>query len=145
MVYTEKIPEEQVDFFSKVAFSDRLLSTAVEDNYRFLGGVHETDKGFIMDSSYTRNAYDVEAAKYALEHRGYVGQTNRANTALILYFLYDSIREQDISVRSFGLGVFLDDLFLLFVQCGGSVYVDVSILDIIQSCGDNLTSAHRTD
>lgn len=74
MVYTEKIPEEQVDFFSKVAFSDRLLSTAVEDNYRFLGGVHETDKGFVMDSSYTRNAYDVEAAKYALEHRGYVGQ-----------------------------------------------------------------------
>ncbi len=74
MIYTEKIPEDQVDFFAKVAFSDRLLSTAVDDNYRFLGAVHETDKGLIMDSNYVRNAYDVEAAKYALEHRGYVGQ-----------------------------------------------------------------------
>ena len=45
MIYTEKIPEDQVDFFAKVAFSDRLLSTAVDDN--FIG--RKTGKPTIQD------------------------------------------------------------------------------------------------
>ena len=33
----------------------------------------QTEKGLAIDASYARNAYDIEAAKYALEHEGMVG------------------------------------------------------------------------
>ena len=73
MIYTDKIPEDQVDFYAKVAFSDRFLQSAEQENYIFAGGVMQTEKGLAIDASYARNAYDIEAAKYALEHEGMVG------------------------------------------------------------------------
>ena len=73
LVAKEKIPKELEDYYAKVAFSDEYLSAVVEDNYRFAGNVIENGKTPRISASYTGNAYDIEAAKYASKHPGFIG------------------------------------------------------------------------
>lgn len=81
MVVTDKIPADKADFYAKVAFSDRVLSQAVDGNYRFAGAVRDTvyGSGVQLDASYTYNPYDVEALMYAAKYPGRIGRREYIN------------------------------------------------------------------
>lgn len=81
MLVSDKIPENKVDFYSKVAFSDAILSQAVDSNYRFAGIVMDTDygTGVTLDASYTFNPYDIEALMYASAYSGKIGRREYIN------------------------------------------------------------------
>lgn len=70
LVRKDKIPESEIPFFAKVAFSDKNLTDAIERNYRFAGTVSKENGRLGLDTSYTRNAYDLEALHYALDNEG---------------------------------------------------------------------------
>ncbi len=73
-IYRNKeIPEELEEFFAKVYFSDEYLSSAIENNARYLGSVEQGEDGPVIITS-DEGKLDLAAAHYAAYFPGRVGR-----------------------------------------------------------------------
>ena len=91
----KEIPEELEEYFAKVYFSDEYLSSAIENNARYLGSVEQGENGPVIIPT-DEGKLDLAAAHYAAHFPGRVGK--------IMVKDFDSYcRSTELEIRQYNL------------------------------------------